>query len=170
VVNFTDKRALFAATHYQHDTSYTETMTLPIKAKAGVSFQVRPNFLVAADYEYSFSKYAKLVSKSGTTKPWTDASSFHFGIDWKPADIVSVRLGYRKQSEVLVAQSAAFNNDPVKYDAYTFGLGTEIISGLQLNVAYEFYELKYEDTWAESYNINRYHSNTISAGLSYTLQ
>jgi long-subunit fatty acid transport protein len=171
IVNYAGQTIDYAANYQVKDTSYTQNMDLPWKAKIGLGMQVRPNVLFAAEYEYSPYSTADLERPgyAKTVRPWLDASSFHFGVDWQPINILSLRFGYRRQSDVFQPQYAAFNSDPVSYNAYSAGFGVELMPGLALNAAYEFYEFKYEDTWVDNSNVNILTSNTFSAALKYTI-
>jgi opacity protein-like surface antigen len=152
------------------DATFTEKMKLPWKGRLGIGFQVNPNFLAALEYEYFPYSQAELDKDGVISKPWRDASTFRFGLNWTPASELAVRFGYRKQKETFVPQNAAYLSDPVSYNVYSAGVGYKIIPNLLLNVAYEFYQMKYEDVWAENYNINNLKSHTVSAELSYTLE
>ena len=169
VLSDTVKHNVYAASYSQVDTSYSEKMHLPIKAKVGIGLQLRPNVFLAAEYDYLPYGSAKLDAAGATTKPWLDGTGFHIGIAWEPINILSLRFGYRRQKEVFAAQYTAYTGDPIAYNAYSAGAGVQLMPNLNLNVAYEFYEMKYEDTWAQSYNINILRSNFFSASLSYAL-
>ncbi len=147
-----------------------QEMDLPMKESIGIGMQLRPNVYAAAEYEYDPYAQAKLKTNGITTNPWLNASSFHLGIKWEPAEKYSLRFGYRRQSDVFQAQYSAFENQPVSYVAYSAGIGIHLIKGLELNAAYEFYEQKYEDTWVDNSNINILTSQSISAGIQYTFQ
>jgi len=147
-----------------------QEMDLPMKESIGIGMQLRPNVYAAAEYEYDPYAQAKLKINGITTNPWLNASSFHLGIKWEPAEKYSLRFGYRRQSDVFQAQYSAFENQPVSYVAYSAGIGIHLIKRLELNAAYEFYEQKYEDTWVDNSNINILTSQSISAGLQYTFQ
>jgi hypothetical protein len=171
MISYTGKTKDYAASPYQvKDTSFIQKMSLPGKVKIGLGMQVRSNVLLAAEYEYAPNSLGEFERPGfKTTRPWLDASSFNFGVDWKPIDLLSLRFGYRRQSENFKPQFAAFDNDPVSYNAYSAGFGVELMPGLNLNAAYEFYECKYEDTWVDNSNINILTSNSFSASLQYTI-
>ena len=147
----------------------SQEMDLPIRTSIGLGMQLRPNVYVAAEYEYDPYAQAKLKTNGiTTTNPWLNGSSFHLGIKWEPVENYSLRFGYRRQSDVFTTQYAAFDNQPVSYIAYSAGIGIQLIKGLELNAAYEFYERKYEDVWIDNSNINILTSQSISAGLQFT--
>ena len=159
----------YKASHYTCDTSFTEKMKLPIKINLGIGFNVRSNVFIAAEYDYCPYSSAKLEKNGTTTEPWLDASTFHFGADWSPIDILAIRFGYRKQIETFHAEYSALN-DPIKSNAYSLGVGVKCIPNLVLNIAYEYYERKYEDSWIYRYNVDMMTVNTLSAELVYTLK
>jgi hypothetical protein len=169
--SYTNKTKDYAAVPLSSvSTSTTQKMYLPTRGSIGIGMQVRANVYVAAEYEYDPYSQAELKINGVTTNPWLDASAFHLGIKWEPVENYSLRFGYRRQSDVFQAQYSAFDNQPVSYIAYSAGIGIQLIKGLQLNAAYEFYEQKYEDTWVGNSNINILTSSSISVGLQYTLQ
>jgi hypothetical protein len=151
-------------------TSISQTMDLPVKGSIGIGMQLRSNVYAAVEYEYNPLSKAELKTNGVKTNPWLDAPSFHLGLKWEPVEIVSLRFGYRRQSEIFQAQYSAFENQPVTYIAYSAGVGVNLMNGLDLNAAYEFYERKYEDVWMDNNNINILNSNSVSVGLQYTLQ
>jgi hypothetical protein len=169
--SYTNKTKDYAAVPLSSvGTSISQTMDLPLKASVGIGMQVRDNVFLAAEYEYNPTSQATLKTNGVSTNPWLDAPSFHLGIKWEPVENYSLRFGYRRQSDVFQAQYSAFDNQPVTYIAYSAGLGVQLIKGLDLNAAYEFFERKYEDTWVDNSNINILTSSSISVGLQYTLQ
>jgi long-subunit fatty acid transport protein len=165
----TAKTIDYNASYSSRDTSFTEKMKLPLKAKIGIGFNVRSNVSVAAEYEYCPYSTAELEKNGVTTRPWLDASSFHFGIDWAPADYLSLRFGYRKQVETFHAEYSALN-DPITSSVYTAGFGITCMPNLVLNFAYEYYSRKYEDAWVYAYHVNTITINALSAELVYTLK
>jgi opacity protein-like surface antigen len=160
----------YAASHRAVDTSFTEKTNLPWKGKLGIGFQVTPNFLAAIEYEYCPYSQAEFEKDGVISHPWLDASAIHFGINWEPTNSLFLRFGYRKQNETFTPKNSPFPDQPVSYNTYSAGLGVQLIPNLVLNVAYEFYEMKYEDVWAQSYHINTLTSNSISAELTYSLK
>lgn len=169
VVSDAKKSKVQAAGHSESAVSSTQDMSLPYKAKLGLGWQVRSNVMIAAEYEYIPYSKSELDNNGAVSKPWMDASSFHFGLNWQPSDVMSLRFGYRRQDDVFKAQYAAFDNAPESYVAYSGGLGINLMQGLALNVAYEYYRFKYADVWVDNSNVNSLISNTISAELSYSL-
>ncbi|HTY37431.1 MAG TPA: hypothetical protein VMH23_09985 [Bacteroidota bacterium] len=167
--SYTNKTMDFAAVPLSTVSVNTfQEMDLPIKGNIGIGLQLRSNVYAAAEYEYDPYGNAKLITNhTTTTKPWLDGSSFHFGLKWEPVADYSLRFGYRRQTEVFQAQYSPFPGQPVSYVAYSAGLGIQLLKGLAINAAYEFYQRKYEDTWVGNSNINFYQSGSMSVGLQY---
>jgi hypothetical protein len=56
----------------------------------------------------------------------------------------------------------------VRYTVYTLGFGLKY-AGAQLNVAYEYGDMKYIDTWSNAASINREFRSAVAADISYAL-
>jgi len=148
----------------------SDKLRLPWRGSIGLGITLRSNVLLGAEYEYKPYESAEYTDKNGmVTKPWLDCSSFHFGLEYMPVDVVSVRLGYQTTSEVFEQQGNALHGDPVAYSVYSAGVGLRVLQSIQLNLGYEYTDMHYEDNWNLNTNVNRDIRNTLFASMSYTL-
>jgi hypothetical protein len=148
----------------------SDKLTLPWRGSIGVGIHLRSNVFLGADYAYKPYGSAEYTDKNGiVTKPWLDCSSFHFGVEYLPVDVVSVRFGYQTTAEVFEQQGNALHGDPIAYTVYSAGVGLRVIQSVQVNVGYEYRNMQYEDNWNLNTNINTDKRHTLFANIAYTL-
>ena len=121
--------------------------------------------------EYEFRSYAsaRYISSSGTeTSPWLSSSVFRVGAEYRILSWLALRGGMRGEAEVFQPEGNKFEGEPASYTIYSTGLGI-FHSGLQLNVAYEYLLLKYQDIWSSAISKNSERRHTITANVAYTI-
>jgi hypothetical protein len=69
---------------------------------------------------------------------------------------------------VFQPDNSAIRGDAVRYPVYSLGCGIAFADA-RLNVAYEYSEMKYVDTWSNSASINRQINNNIVVNIAYKL-
>jgi len=146
-----------------------DEMTLPWRGSFGLSIFVRENFLIGLEYE--LRPYADAVYKDADgkeTRPWRSVSVFHAGATYLPLTWLAVRAGYRAQSEVFEPEGNPLIGDPVKYSVYSLGFGLGY-ANIQLNLAYEYSLMKYQDRWATNVNLNNTTYQNIVASAIYKI-
>jgi hypothetical protein len=70
--------------------------------------------------------------------------------------------------EVYQPLTAGIRGEPVNYAVYGLGCGLKVANGM-LNVAYEYSDMKYVDTWSNAVSINRQFTSSIIASFSYAI-
>jgi hypothetical protein len=145
-----------------YTTSYTDKIKLPWKGMIGLGLSLRQNITLTLEYEYCGYSLAKYSKDNVTSNRWLDASSIRVGMEYLPLDWLALRVGFRAQDEVFEAQNNALSGSPVWYSAYSAGVGVKLPYSLSINIAYEYYESKYEDMWATNNNINTKTVNNIA--------
>lgn len=126
--------------------------------------------MLAFEYEIRPLASATYTNASGTTSsPWLSSSTFRVGAEFRPADWLAVRAGFREQAEVFEQEGNALLGEPVRYIVYSAGLGLTV-AGVTLNAAYEYSLMKYQDMWQTNVNLNRLERHTIVVDVSYVLR
>jgi hypothetical protein len=81
---------------------------------------------------------------------------------------MSIRGGVREDAEVYEPLSNAIRGEAPRYTVYTLGVGFSFMAA-QLNVGYEYGDLKYVDTWSNAASVNREFRSAYVADISYIL-
>ncbi len=150
-------------------TSGQDKIVLPLRGSIGVTLRIRENLTVGMGYEVRSFASAEYTSPTGlTSNPWLTASNLHLGLEYRAASWLSLRGGVTNYSEVFQPVTAAIRGEPVNYPVYSLGCGLAFENGV-LNIAYEYSEMKYIDTWSNAASINQGFTNNLVAGFSYRL-
>lgn len=146
-----------------------DKLKLPWRGAIGLSLTPKENLTVGLEYDYRPYDSVKYVDSEGVeTSPWLGASLFRVGAEYLAAPWLALRGGIRGEAEVFEPEGNQIIGDPVTYTVYSAGIGVGF-SGLQLNAAYEYSMMRYEDTWASAISKNSDQRHTIVAQLSYQL-
>lgn len=146
-----------------------DKLKLPWRGTIGLSLTPKENLTVGLEYDYRPYQSVKYIDSDGTeTSPWVSASLFRGGIEYMIAPWLALRGGMRGEAEVFEPEGNQIIGDPVTYTIYSTGIGV-VLSGLHLNVAYEYSNMKYQDTWASAISKNSEQRHTIVTQLSYQI-
>jgi opacity protein-like surface antigen len=148
----------------------TDNITLPWRGSIGLGIALRSNVFLSVEYEYKPYGTAEFTDKNGNvTNPWLGCSGFHFGVEYLPVDFVSLRFGHQSRSEVYEEEGNALYGDPITFRVYSGGVGIRALNGLQLNLGYEYMNMRYADNWNLNTNVNQDMRRTFFGSISYTL-
>lgn len=146
-----------------------DKMKLPWRGAIELSLAPRDNFTVGIAYEYRPYESAEYVDPEGiATSPWLSASLFRVGAAYRAAPWLTLRGGMRGNAEVFEPEGNQILGDPVTYTIYSTGVGIGF-AGVQLNLAYEYSQTKYQDTWASAISKNSERRQVVMTQLSYQL-
>ena len=146
-----------------------DKLKLPWRGTIGLSLTPKENLTVGLEYDYRPYESVKYIDSDGAeTTPWISAPLFRVGAEYRIAPWLALRGGMRGEAEVFEAEGNQIEGDPVAYTIYSAGIGGTF-SGLSLNVAYEYSNMKYADTWASAISKNSNQRHTIIAQLLYQL-
>ena len=146
-----------------------DKISLPLRGNVGMTIRIKENVTIGMEYEVRSYASAEYTSASGVvTHPWLSASNLHFGVEYRAAEWLALRGGVTNYSETYQPLTEAIRGDPVNYPVYSLGCGIMVENGT-LNVAYEYSEMKYVDTWSNAANINQGFTNSVIASFSYQL-
>jgi opacity protein-like surface antigen len=146
----------------------SEDITFPWQYSIGLT--LTPSEKWTIEFDYDVRNYSNVEFSDTTTAlltPWVDARAFHFGVEYQAADWLVLRAGYRQDVQPFTSANEAILEDPVRGSAYSVGCGLTVWS-LQLNLAYEYLSLNYEDLWQSNINFNKNTQHQISFDVGYT--
>ncbi len=140
---------------------------IPFRGTLGISIALRENLLLGMGYEIRPYASTTFTNSTGsTTNPWLSANLFHAGFEFSAFSWLMLRGGAREEAEVYEPEGNPLEGEPVTYSVYSFGVGV-MIAGGTVNLAYEYSNMKYTDTWADAISINGDIRHTIVADFSY---
>lgn len=146
-----------------------DKLKIPWRGTIGLSLTPKGNLIVGLEYEFRRYKSARYIDSNGKeTSPWLPSSLFRIGFDYLIAPWLSLRGGMRGEAEVFEPEGNQIIGEPVTFTVYSTGIGLRF-SGLQLNVAYEYSMMKYQDIWASAISKNNKKQHTFFTQLSYQL-
>jgi opacity protein-like surface antigen len=146
-----------------------DKMELPWRGTVGVSINVSEKLTVGLEYEIRSYASALFTDAAGAeSNPWLSGSGWHAGAEFRAYDWMAIRGGAREETEVYEPTANAIRGEAPRYTVYTAGLGFSYM-GIQLNIAYEYGDMGYVDTWANSASLNRAFRSSYVADISYAL-
>lgn len=146
-----------------------DKLTLPWRGSIGLGLALRENVTCAIEYEIRTYTSATYQDPSGMeSNPWLSASILNIGAEFIPNDWLALRAGARQQSEVFEQEGNPLEGEPVTYSVYSAGCGVTF-SSVQVNLAYEYSLMKYQDMWQTNVNFNRETNHTLILDVVYAL-
>jgi opacity protein-like surface antigen len=146
-----------------------DKMNLPWRGTVGVSINVSQKLTVGLEYEIRSYASATYTDAAGVeSNPWLSASLWHVGAEFRAYDWMSVRGGAREDAEVYEPLSNAIRGEAPRHTVYTLGVGFSFM-GAQLNIGYEYGDMKYVDTWSNAVSVNREFRSAYVADISYLI-
>ncbi|MDR3610376.1 MAG: hypothetical protein P4L27_07440 [Ignavibacteriaceae bacterium] len=147
----------------------TDKLKFPAIITFGVSFNPIDKVIISFDYEYApLSKTEFSLSRLDSTfYNLADRNSYRFGIEYKPVRWLSLLAGYQNVPELFIPDGAANKERGPAWDSYSFGLSVSVLYG-RIDVAYEWKQLKFYDSYYSNTNYQMEISNNISLGYSYS--
>lgn len=146
-----------------------DKMELPLRGTVGISLVVRENLTVMGEYELAPYASATYIATNGAkTHPWLSISMFKLGVEYGATPWLKIRGGVREGAEVFQPATNPLRGEYVKYPIYSVGCGVKAF-GATVNVAYEYADRRYTDTWSNSASINHQYTHAVVAEVVYTL-
>lgn len=154
-------------------TSYKETgeesLKLPLRIGGGVILTPTDRWTVSFDYAMTgFATSEQTASDGTTTSSWVGSENYRMGVEYQAWDFLSVRAGYRQDTQPFAVAGSAIVDEPVKSSVATFGLGTQFM-GFLIDAAYEYTALKYQDMWQSNvnHNLTEHHRFLVEFGYRF---
>jgi opacity protein-like surface antigen len=147
----------------------TDKLKFPAIVTFGVSFNPIDKVIISFDYEYApLSKTVFSLSRPDSTfYNLVNRNSYRFGIEYKPVKWFSLLAGYQNVPELFIPDGAANKERGPAWDSYSFGLSVDVLCG-RIDVAYEWKQLKFYDSYYSNTNYQMEISNNISLGYTYS--
>jgi hypothetical protein len=147
----------------------SDEIKLPWRGSVGLGIAFRSNASAKVEYEYLPYANAQYTSIGISSMPWLDSYKFKAGFEYVPVEWLTLRCGYTKQSDVFASQNSYMPQDPISSEAYSGGIGIKFF-GAQLDLAYEYANVSYEDMWTTNVNLNQVLRQSLVATISYVIQ
>jgi hypothetical protein len=146
--------------------SGTDKVTYPWNYSLGLGLHPTDRIVIGVDYEVRSN--ADATYQVGTTRqnPWLDSQIFRVGLEYKVADRIMLRGGYREDVQSYAEEGAAIVTDPIRGSVYTLGCSIAW-SKFEISLAYEYAYTRYTDAWESNINYNSREAHTLAAELGY---
>jgi hypothetical protein len=155
--------------HASGSISGKDEIALPWRGSFGMSLKIKENLTVGISYEVRPYASAEYTNAAGSvSNPWLSCSILHVGGELEANSWLTIRGGVSTYQEVYQPLTAGIRGQPVNYPVYGVGCGVKVANGT-LNVAYEYSDMKYVDTWSNAVSINRQFTSSIVASFSYDI-
>jgi opacity protein-like surface antigen len=146
-----------------------DELELPWRGMGGIA--IVPTDKLTFGMEYEIRPFASAIYREadGTiSHPWLSASVFHAGIIYAAAPWLSLRGGVRGQVEIFEPEGNPIVGEAVSYSIYSAGAGVTF-AGIQLNLTYEYAQMKYQDVWGSAISLNKTIHHTFVADVVYEI-
>jgi opacity protein-like surface antigen len=146
-----------------------EQLQLPLRVSAGLILTPTKRWTVGFDYAMTGYVSSKQVAADGTTtSSWVGGENYRLGVEFQAWDWLALRTGYRQEVQPFAVVGSGILNDAVKSSVLTFGAGTQIM-GIDVDAAYEYTALQYEDMWQSNVNRNLTEQHRIAVEVGWRL-
>ncbi len=134
--------------------SGTEKISFPLGVAFGILLKPFDDWNFAFDYELrGLDRVEYTLTDGSMQRPWLGTSSYRIGAEYRMYDWLALRGGYREIPHTFSPDGAAIIGDPAVSTVFSAGVGITFGS-LQLDAAYEYSRLKYQDFWQSNVNYN----------------
>jgi opacity protein-like surface antigen len=146
-----------------------ESLKLPLRVGGGVILTPTDRWTVSFDYVMTgFARSEQTRADGTTTSSWVGSANYRMGVEYLAWDLLSIRAGYRQDTQPFAMVGSAILDEPVRSSVTTFGLGTQLL-GFLVDAAYEYTALKYQDMWQSNvnYNLTEHHRFLVEVGYRF---
>jgi opacity protein-like surface antigen len=150
-------------------TKNSDKMKMPWRGSIGLGIAFRSDMSVKLEYEYLPYSTARYTYTGGSSEPWLDSYKFKTGFEYSPLPWLVLRGGYSKQCDVFASQNYYMPTEPISSEGYSCGFGVKYLN-VQLDLAYEYTNISYEDMWTTNVNLNSNVRQALVATVSYAIQ
>ena len=149
-------------------TKVSDELKLPWRGSVGLGIAVRQNLSVKVEYEYLPFSTALYTKSDSSSNPWLDSYKFKVGLEYTATSWLIARCGYNKHTEVFATENYYIPTDPLSSESYSIGVGVKYLE-MQVDLAYEYAKVSYEDMWTTNINLNNDVRQSIVFSISYAL-
>lgn len=144
-----------------------DQLDLPFSFAAGVALFPSKQWTVSLDYAVNNYGAMEYVDAAGAaSNPWVDGASFRVGVEFRAAEWIMLRAGWREDPQVQAPAGSGLPSEPSRGSVYAGGIGLAF-DGFALDLGYEYGSLETEDAWLSNVNYNTRVSHRIVAELAY---
>jgi opacity protein-like surface antigen len=144
-----------------------ERLEVPFTFAAGIALFPSKQWAIAVDYAVNNYGSMEYVDAAGAaSNPWVDGATFRVGVEFRPAEWIMLRAGWREDPQVQAPAGSGLPSEPARGHVYAGGIGVAF-SGLLLDLGYEYGSLETEDAWLSNVNYNTRVSHRLVAELAY---
>ncbi len=135
--------------------SGSDKLEIPICYSAGILLTPTPRWNIGIDYVVGQSGDAVYRASDGAagTNPWLSANILRAGVEYRAADWLALRAGYRDVARTFAPEGTGLIGEPVTGSVYAGGVGLSF-GMLGVDMAYERQKVKYQDLWETNVNDN----------------
>jgi hypothetical protein len=145
----------------------TDKVHYPLAITIGARIAPFQKWIFAFDYELRNLDHVDYTPAGGTAlRPWLTAPSFRLGAEYQWQDWLAFRGGYREVALPYAPEGAAIIGEPIVQAVYTAGIGT-CVYGVDIDIAYEYGRIDYQDAWQSNVNTNVLNQNSVTMQLGY---
>lgn len=150
------------------NTSGKDKLKMPVSFTIGLNYEATKKLNLACDVEvvpYGSSDF-QLAQSDSFFQGWVNQIIWRVGVEFRPTKLLSLSAGYRVIPTSYVPDGAAIHDKGSVATSYTFGVGLNLFLG-RFDFVYEFYNLKYNDSYYSNTNYNTQLSNRFTVGYTY---
>ncbi len=146
-----------------------DKIELPWRGSFGFGLNIREDLSFNISYEIRSYASAQYTAPDGNaSNPWLSCSILHIGAELQASEWLTIRGGLTNYQEVYQPVTEGIRGEAVNYPLYALGCGIKVGNSV-LNIAYEYSDMRYVDTWANAVSINRQFTSSIVASFSYAI-
>jgi hypothetical protein len=146
-----------------------DKLKMPVGFTVGLNYAATKKLTLACDVEYIpyASADFQLAQPDTFFQGWVSQTILRFGLEYRVSKLLSLAAGYRVIPTSYVPDGAAIHDKGSVATSYTFGAGLNFFFG-RFDLVYEFYNLKYYDSYYSNTNYNTELSNRMTIGYTYS--
>ena len=146
-----------------------DKLKMPVSFTIGLNYEATKNLTLASDVEVVPYGSADFVLAQVDTffQGWVNQVIWRVGLEYRPSKLLSLSAGYRVIPTSYVPDGAAIHDKGSVATSYTMGFGLNFYFG-RFDFVYEFYNLKYYDSYYSNTNYNTQLSNRLTIGYTYS--
>jgi len=144
-----------------------DKLKMPVSFTIGLNYEATKKITLACDVEvvpYGTSDF-ELAQPDTFFQGWVNQIIWRVGMEYRPIKLLSFSAGYRVIPTSYVPDGAAIHDKGSVGTSYTLGAGVNLDFG-RFDIVYEFYNLKYYDSYYSNTNYNTQLSNRITIGYT----
>ena len=160
-----------ADSSWRNKTSGTDRFEIPATFSFGATLSPIDQFTAAVDYQFTNFSQGKIDLSTQNAKmnaDWPNQQILCFGAEYRPYEFLSLLAGYREISAVFIPDGAAIKDRGPSAQNYSIGASVKLWQFGRIDMAYEYKQLKYYDSYFSNTNYVYEGFNNFSLAYTYT--